>query len=107
MASRLLILTWAPNQESGIRIGFVVSKRVARHAVDRNYLKRLLSEAMRPLLHNLAGGWDIVLNARQQALGIDLPALKQDVTQLLRRAQLLASSPSSGSQAVEYTQRLL
>jgi ribonuclease P protein component len=100
MASRLLILAWAPNEEHQTRIGFVVSKRIAKHAVDRNYLKRRLSEAIRPLLVQLAMGQDLVLSARHPALDADLPTLQQEITHLLRRAQLLTPP------AVEYTQRL-
>ena len=51
--SPLLILAWMPNDIVRTRVGFVVSKRIAKHAVDRNYMKRLLSEAMRGLLPRL------------------------------------------------------
>jgi len=72
-----------------LRVGFVVSKRVSRHAVERNYLKRLLGEALRPLLPEISPGWDIVLTVRQNALTADLRTLEQDVPALLRRARLL------------------
>ncbi|GAC1364864.1 MAG: ribonuclease P protein component [Ktedonobacteraceae bacterium] len=87
--SRLLILAWAPNEQAVLRVGFVVSKRVSKHAVERNYIKRLLSEAVRPVLSVLPSGWDVVFSAKSQALGVDLPTLTQDVSQLLRRARLL------------------
>lgn len=88
--SRLLILAWAPNDGVGLRIGFVISKRISKHSVKRNYLKRLLGEAIRPLLAELSGSWDIVISAREQVIGADLPVLRQDLTTLLRRAKLLA-----------------
>ncbi len=50
--SPLLILAWLPNDVAQLRIGFVVSKRVSKRAVDRNYIKRLLSEAARAALPN-------------------------------------------------------
>ena len=89
IASRLLILAWVPNDLTTVRIGFVVSKRVSKHAVARNYIKRLLSEAVRPMLADLPGGWDIVFSARNQILGIGLQALTLDIATLLRRARLL------------------
>ena len=65
--SPLLVLAWMPNDVARTRVGFVISKRIAKHAVDRNYMKRLLSEAMRGLLPRLPGGIDIVVSARQKA----------------------------------------
>jgi ribonuclease P protein component len=62
--------------------------------VDRNYLKRLLGEACRPLLPELAPGWDIVISARRDSLTADLHTLEQDILALLRRARLLAPAPT-------------
>lgn len=102
VSSRLLILAWAPNNLPGLRVGFVVSKRVSKRAVERNYLKRLLGEAIRPMLADLPTGWDIVISARSQTLGADLRILIQDVATLLRRAHLLKSA---GTTKVENAQR--
>ena len=91
--SPLLILAWMPNDVAKIRVGFVVSKRVSKRAVDRNYIKRLLSEAMRALLPRLPSGLDIVVSARQKANMVDLRTLEQDMSTLLRRARLLEARP--------------
>jgi ribonuclease P protein component len=79
-----------PNDLARMRIGIVVSKRISKHAVTRNYIKRLLSEAIRTSLHELSGGWDVIFSARSSILTADLPTLQQEVRTLLRRAQLLA-----------------
>ena len=89
VASRLLILAWIPNKEARLRIGFVVSKRISKHAVVRNYIKRLLSEAIGAHLAELPAGWDIVISARNPIVLADLQALKKDMSTLLRRAKLL------------------
>lgn len=89
LVSRLLILAWVPNDGDALRIGFVVSKRISKHAVVRNYTKRLLSEAMRSLLPELPTGWDIVLSARNPVVDADLSTLKQDIVTLLQKARLL------------------
>lgn len=81
-----------PSDRTGIRVGFVVSKRISKEAVIRNYKKRLLSEAIRPSLDELSGGWDVVISARHSILNADLNAITHDITTLLRRARLLASS---------------
>jgi ribonuclease P protein component len=90
ITSRLLILAWASNDVAQLRIGFVISKRISKRAVDRNRLKRLLSETIRPLLPELTPGWDIVLSARKDILTADLHTLEQEIPVLLRRARLLA-----------------
>ena len=94
LMSPLLVLAWMPNDVARTRIGFVVSKRIARHAVDRNYMKRLLSEAMRGLLPGPPSGLDIVVSARQKANTASLRILEQDLAILLRRAKLL-EAPSN------------
>jgi ribonuclease P protein component len=91
--SPLLILAWMPNDVAKIRVGFVVSKRISKRAVDRNYIKRLLSEAMRVFLPGLPIGLDIVVSARQKAITADLRTLEQDLLALLRRARLLEARP--------------
>ena len=92
ITSPLLVLAWMPNNVARTRVGFVVSKRIAKHAVDRNYMKRLLSEAMRGLLPRLPGGLDIVISARQKANTANLRILEQDMLTLLRQAKLLELS---------------
>ncbi|MBV9691415.1 MAG: ribonuclease P protein component [Ktedonobacteraceae bacterium] len=87
-SSPLLVLAYLPSNTPGIRIGFVVSKRISKSAVKRNYVKRLLSEAIRPFLPELLGNWDVVLSVKQQVVDSDLAVLTQDVGRLLRRAQL-------------------
>jgi len=89
IASRLLILTFAPNDLATLRIGFVVSKRVSKRAVERNYLKRLLSEAIRPILAEIPAGWDLVISAKTSIIGVNLLDLVEDLQTLLRRARLL------------------
>ena len=96
-ASRLLILAWAPNATAGVRIGFVISKRISKHAVKRNYIKRLLSEAIRPVLTDLPQGYDIVFSARGQIVEADLLTLRRDIAMLLRRTRLLPNFVERGS----------
>ncbi len=88
-ASRLLILTSAPNDLAILRIGFVVSKRVSKRAVERNYVKRLLSEAIRPNLVDIPTGRDLIISAKASIVGVKLPDIVDDLRILLRRARLL------------------
>ncbi len=67
----------------------MVSKRISKLAVERNYIKRLLSEAIRRTLPELLSGWDIVLSARNQVTTADLHMLEEDLVNLLHQARLL------------------
>jgi len=97
ITSRLLILAWVPNEVTTLRVGFVVSKRISKLAVKRNHIKRLLSEAIRPVLPEVSGNWDIVLSARQAIMSADLSTLQHDVVTLLRRARLLEAAASKST----------
>ena len=97
-ASRLLVLMYTPNNLATVRVGFVVSKRISKQSVQRNYLKRLLAEAIRPLLVDIPVGWDIVISTKQTIIGVSLPTLAQDLCLLLRRARLFASPSVEGAQ---------
>lgn len=98
-ASRLLVLMCAPNNLATVRVGFVVSKRISKQAVERNYIRRLLSEALRPFLLDISAGWDIVVSVKQTIIGIPLPALAQDLYIVLRRARLFAPPSDEGGQS--------
>lgn len=90
--SRLLVLTFAPNDLATLRVGYVVSQRVSKRAVERNYVKRLLSEAIRPILVKIPPGWDLVISAKTSIIGVKLLDLAEDLRMVLRRAQLLNPS---------------
>ena len=107
ITTRLLGLSWAYNNDysHGSRIGFVVSKRVSKHAVVRNYIKRLLGEAIRPLLADIPPGYDLVISAKNQIETLDTVTHSQlvappsviilELSTLLRRSQLLISTQNA------------
>lgn len=94
-----------PNDVAQLRIGFVVSKRVSKRAVDRNHLKRLLSEALRPSLGELSSGWDIVFSAKKETLMADLRTLEQEMPALLGRARLLTPTRQTGDELLRNENR--
>jgi ribonuclease P protein component len=98
ISSRLLILAWSPNEVGRTRIGFVVSRRISKHAVERNHLKRLLSEAVRECIPDIVPGIDIVFSARNGAGTASLQTLTNEIRILLQRAKLLTSTPSTTNQ---------
>jgi ribonuclease P protein component len=58
-------------------------------AVYRNRAKRLLREAIRPLLPNIASGLDLILIARPGLVSATLQETRQALHTLLQRAQIL------------------
>ena len=74
------------------RVGVTAGRSVGG-AVQRNRAKRLLREAMRPLLPGLLPGWDLILIARPALLpSITLLEIRQVLANLLRRAQIMPQS---------------
>ncbi len=64
----------------------VVSARGFRNAVSRNRARRLLREACRLALLDLAGAWDLVLLARPPVAELPFAARLDTVKGLLRQA---------------------
>ena len=71
-----------------VKVG-VAAGRTVGTAVYRNRAKRLLREAMRTLLPNIASGFDLILIARPSLSSATLEETRQALLTLLKRAQLL------------------
>ena len=86
-AHPLLVLRAVPNSLPYARFGFVVGRRVATKAVDRNRVRRRLREIVRRT--PVRSGWDLLLIARHAAVGADFQDLQDAIRDLERRAGLL------------------
>lgn len=89
----LLRMRWAANGGSITRFGFVVGRRVAARAHDRNRIRRRLQELARRFLPLLPEGQDIVFSALSGAMDASYWELGEAMQGLLTRAGLLARSP--------------
>lgn len=80
----------SPREEDTSRLGFVISKKVAKRSHDRNRLKRRLREISRlHLLPASARPYDALVVARTNATEADFAALKTEMLSLARQAGLL------------------
>ena len=71
-----------------VKIG-VAAGRTVGTAVTRNRAKRLLREAMRPLIPNVTSGLDLILIARPGLVSATLEETRQALLTLLQRAKIL------------------
>lgn len=76
-----------PNEMEHSRFGFSASRRIGK-AVRRNRIKRLIREAIRLNLKDVAGGWDVIFIARHPIREADFHRVRGAVEDLLRQANL-------------------
>ncbi|HKZ03484.1 MAG TPA: ribonuclease P protein component [Pyrinomonadaceae bacterium] len=86
-AHPLVVLVAQASDSNRIRVGVAAGKTTGT-AVHRNRAKRLLREAMRPLLPSLASGWDLILIARPALVSATLEETRAALLTLLRRARI-------------------
>lgn len=85
---RYLVVLVRPNQLNRSRFGFVASSRLGG-AVSRNSVRRLMREAARQLVAELATGYDVVVIATRQAADAGYDQIGSSLRKLLRLAGLL------------------
>jgi ribonuclease P protein component len=86
---RGLGLKVAANRSGINRIGFVVSTKVSKNAVDRNRIKRRLREIMRAELPSISTtSLDLAFMARSESLKMTFAELRASVHYLLEKAGL-------------------
>lgn len=86
-AHPLVVLMVQKNDHPRVRVG-VAAGRTVGTAVTRNRTKRLLREAMRTLIPNVASGSDLILIARPALASASLTETHNALESLLHRAQL-------------------
>jgi ribonuclease P protein component len=67
------------------KIGFIVSKKISKKAVDRNKIRRILAEIMREKLDGLENGTKIVFLVKKEILGKKLEEVKKEVDRILKK----------------------
>lgn len=88
-AHPLVVLVIKANEsKDNLRVGVTAGKTTGT-AVDRNRAKRLLREAMRPLLPNIASGFDLILIARPKLVTSTLTETRSALINLFQRANIL------------------
>ncbi len=87
-AHPFIVLVVKNSEVPKVRVGVTAGRSIGG-AVQRNRAKRLIREAVRPLLPDLLPGWDLILIARPVLLSKSLQEIRQVLASLFRRAQIL------------------
>ena len=93
-AHPLVVLIVQSNEQGRLRVGVTAGKSVGT-AVYRNRAKRLLREAMRTLIPNIASHTDLILIARPALVSASLADVRAALINLLERARLFTPSHES------------
>ena len=79
----------APNQLPVSRFGFIVSRKVAAKATQRNLIKRRIREVVKNLLPVLKTGQDVLIITKPAALMTQVGVLKDSLISTFKQAKLL------------------
>ena len=85
-SSHFFVVHYKPNTEHIMRVGFVVAKRVAKHAVDRNYMRRVLREVCRHRLQTRPAA-DVVIQVQKKFIKQDFEQVNHDLNVMLGKIQ--------------------
>lgn len=88
----LFTLVYVKSRNDSVRIGLSVSKRIG-NAVQRNRAKRRMRAALTPLLHEIAGGFNVIFVAKPAVLDAPFPELGKQMETLLKRTGLWREEP--------------
>jgi ribonuclease P protein component len=91
---RYLVVRLLANNLEISRLGFSVSKRLGK-AVVRNRIRRLLKEICRKI--PVKPGFDIVIIARNRAVGADYQQLTESVVDLFRKYNIILHNEKNSS----------
>jgi len=93
-AHPLVVLIVQAHEQPRVKVG-VAAGRTVGTAVHRNRAKRLLREAMRTLIPDIASNLDLVLIARPALVSATLEDARHALLNLLQRAQILTPKNES------------
>ena len=87
----LLVVCLLANGQPFSRCGFTVSRRLGK-AVERNRVRRRISEAVRLIWDLIEPGWDVVWVARPALQSVDFAEIQEACIRLLKRGGALRAA---------------
>jgi ribonuclease P protein component len=95
-AHPLMVLMVLKNQEENSRIAVAAGRSVGK-AVQRNRAKRIIREAIRPIISQIQSGWDIVIIGRKAMSEASLNHVQSVLIDLLHKSELLFPNNNHGN----------
>jgi len=71
-----------------VRVGLVISRKVSKKAVERNRIKRQLSEILRIKINEINSGYDLVFFVKKGIKTRSFSEIKESVEALLKSAKI-------------------
>lgn len=84
IANKHLVMRYGPNNNNNVRLGLVVSKKTAKLAVNRNYMRRVLRELFRLNQHNLPA-IDLIIQVQKVFKKPDFLTISQEFDFLCKK----------------------
>lgn len=84
-----IFLKYLANGTDKTKVGFVVSKKVSKLAVERNKTKRRMREYVRLRKKEIKDGLSIIFIALPQAKSMDYEDIKKDLESLFNKGELI------------------
>jgi len=76
-------------EEGPSRFGFIVSTKIAKDAVDRNLMKRVMSEAVRTSMVDVRQGLDVVFLAKTTIVRTPTSEIMKEVKLALKESGII------------------
>lgn len=83
------LLVYRRKDDKESRIGYVVSTKISKKAVERNKTKRLLKKATEKFLERINPGFNVLFLAKRNILDKNLKSLEEEVKIVFQKAQLI------------------
>lgn len=87
VADRNMVLYFLSNNMEDCRFGFTVSKKIG-NAVTRNRVRRLFGEVCRLNKEKFPKGYDFILLARRDIVGLDFYQIEEGILKLLKKLRI-------------------
>lgn len=89
------------NRRKYSRVAIIISKKVLKHAVDRNRARRRLYEIIRPMISGFNRTVDLaIIIYKPNVTNVPHDELVTEVTKCLQKAELLNSNNSTSSDKI-------
>jgi ribonuclease P protein component len=92
IANKHLVMRYCLNEKNTARLGLIVSKKTAKLAVQRNYMRRVLRELFRLNLHHLPA-IDLVVQIQKAFDKKEFIEVKNEFEFLMKKLELSTIEP--------------